>query len=102
EEVPSGSGLNVILSISVASGGRDARLGRAVWIAVQLCGFGSPCSQRSSSANETGDSERRVERPVEGFHGTLHGLWAPLDCAGEAASGNAAAGVLWHPLPSAN
>ena len=69
-----------------------------VWIAVQLCGPGGSRSRRSSAADDPGDCERGAERSVEGVHGALYGLRPALDCAGEAASGDAAAGVLRHPL----
>ena len=34
-----------------------------------------------------------AERSVEGLHGPLHGPWPALDCAEEAASGDAVAGL---------
>jgi len=40
------------------------------------------------------DRECRIERFVESIHGASYGLWAALDCAGEATSGGAVSSIL--------
>ncbi len=43
-------------------------------------------------------AKRGAERSVESLRDTLQDFGPALDCAGEAASGDAAAGLLRHPL----
>ena len=80
-------------------GAGDAWIGRAMWIAVQLRGLGGAGWRGPSVAADPGDRKRGLGGSDGRVRGALSAAaGSALDPAGAAAAGDAAAGVLRHPL----
>src|SRR5580704_16057261 len=76
----------------------NARRGRTVWRAVQLCRSRGAGAARSSVARHSGDCERSAGGAGARVRGVVFADGAAFDPAGKAAAGNAAANLLFNPL----
>ena len=76
----------------------NARRGRTVWRAVQLCRSRGASAARSSVARHSGDCERSAGGAGARVRGVVFADGAAFDPAGKAAAGNAAANLLFDSL----
>src|SRR5215475_12862583 len=89
----------MIQSPGVSVGDMHAWFGRPIRVTVFLCRSRIAGSSGSSAAGDPGDRECGPGVAERGPRGTLPApAWSAVDCTGAAAAGDAAAGVLRHPL----